>query len=60
MTARRTVDVAVSTTGLDAQGRPQRVPIAVDNSGNAVAVAPAPSLEPDLEGDHMLINRQRG
>ncbi len=38
MTARRTVDVAVSTTGLNAQGRPQRVPIAVDSAGNAVTV----------------------
>jgi NADH-quinone oxidoreductase subunit D len=56
MTAHRTVDVAVSTTGLDAQGRPQRVPVAVDSGGNAVAVAAPPGIEPDLEGDHMLIN----
>ncbi len=56
MSARRTVDVAVSTTGLDAQGRPQRVPIGVDSAGNAVAVATPPSIEPDLESDHMLIN----
>jgi NADH-quinone oxidoreductase subunit D len=56
MTARRTVDVAVSTTGLDAQGRPQRVPIAVDSAGNAVTVATPPSIEPNLESDHMLIN----
>jgi NADH-quinone oxidoreductase subunit D len=56
MTARRTVDVAVSTTGLDAQGRPQRVPIAVDSAGNAVTVTTPPSIEPDLESDHMLIN----
>src|SRR5215472_8020979 len=56
MTARRTVDVAVSTTGLDAQGRPQRVPLAVDEAGNTVAVAEPPGIEPDLEGEHMLIN----
>jgi NADH-quinone oxidoreductase subunit D len=56
MTGHRTVDVTLSTSGLDAQGRPQRVPLAVDSAGNAVAVAPPPSVEPDLEGDHMLIN----
>src|SRR5579871_1098352 len=56
MTAHRTVDVAVSTTGLDAQGRPQRVPVAVDSAGNAIAVAPPATIEPDLEGEHMLIN----
>lgn len=56
MPARRTVDVALSTTGLDAQGRPQRVPVAIDSAGNAVPVAAPPAYEPDLEGDHMLIN----
>jgi NADH-quinone oxidoreductase subunit D len=56
MTGTRTVDVQLSTTGLDAQGRPQRVPVAVDGAGNAVAVAPPPALEPDLDSDHMLIN----
>jgi len=56
MTANRTIDVALSTTGLDAQGRPQRVPIAVDSAGNPVTVVPPPAAEPELEGDHMLIN----
>jgi NADH-quinone oxidoreductase subunit D len=56
MSGTRTVDVALSTSGLDAQGRPQRVPIGVDAAGQAVTVAPPPALEPDLEGDHMLIN----
>ena len=55
-TKKRTVEVELSTTGLDAQGRPRRVPLAVDESGNAVAVAEPPSIEPDLAGDHMLIN----
>jgi NADH-quinone oxidoreductase subunit D len=55
-TTKRTVEVALSTTGLDPQGRPQRVPLAVDEGGNAVAVQAPPALEPDLEGDHMLIN----
>src|SRR5688500_7916117 len=53
-TTRRTVEVELSTTGLDAQGRPQRVPLAVD--GTALDVAAPPALEPGLEGDHMLIN----
>ncbi len=52
----RTVEVSLSTTGLDPMGRPMRTPLAVDESGDTVAVAAPPALEPDLEGDHMLIN----
>jgi NADH-quinone oxidoreductase subunit D len=55
-TTRRTVEVELSTSGLDAQGRPRRVPLAVDEHGNAVAVAEPPTIEPDLAGEHMLIN----
>ena len=55
-TIKRTVEVELSTTGLDAQGRPQRVPLAVAEDGSTVAVAAPPSLEPELEGEHMLIN----
>ena len=53
-TTKRTVEVELSTTGLDAQGRPQRIPLAVD--GSTLDVAAPPALEPELEGDHMLIN----
>src|SRR6478736_5223881 len=55
-TTKRTVEVSLSTTGLDEQGRPQRVPLAVDEAGNLVPIDTAPPLEPDLEADHMLIN----
>src|SRR5215467_6613553 len=55
-TKKRTVEVELSTSGLDAQGRPVRVPLAVDESGSPVALEAPPSLEPDLEGEHMLIN----
>ena len=55
-TTKRTVEIELSTTGLDAQGRPQRVPLAVDESGNLVAVELAPEIEPGLDGEHMLIN----
>ena len=55
-TTTRTVEVELSTTGLDAQGRPQRVPLATDEAGNLVPLAAAPALEPELEGEHMLIN----
>jgi NADH-quinone oxidoreductase subunit D len=55
-TTKRTVDVELSTTGLDARGRPQRVPLVTDQSGQVVPVTAAPPVEPDLEGDHMLIN----
>src|ERR1051326_7698738 len=55
-TTKRTVEVELSTTGLDAQGRPQRVPLAVDEGGNVLTMEAAPGIEPDLSGEHMLIN----
>ena len=55
-TTKRTVEVELSTTGLDAQGRPRRVPLVTDQRGQVVPVTAAPGVEPDLEGDHMLIN----
>jgi NADH-quinone oxidoreductase subunit D len=56
MAGRRTVEVALSTTGVDASGHPQRVPLVVDGSGAAVAVEAPPPIEPELTGEHMLIN----
>jgi NADH-quinone oxidoreductase subunit D len=55
-TKTRTVEVDLSTTGLDAQGRPQRVPLATDEAGNLVPLNAPPAVEPELEGEHMLIN----
>jgi NADH-quinone oxidoreductase subunit D len=55
-TTTRTVEVELSTTGLDSQGRPQRVPLATDEAGNLVTIDAVPALEPELEGEHMLIN----
>src|SRR5690242_4386890 len=55
-TTRRTVEVELSTSGLDAQGRPQRVPLMVDDGGSPVALEALPALEPELAGEHMLIN----
>jgi NADH-quinone oxidoreductase subunit D len=55
-TTTRTIEVELSTTGLDAQGRPQRVPLATDEAGNLVPLTAPPALEPELEGEHMLIN----
>jgi NADH-quinone oxidoreductase subunit D len=55
-TQKRTVDVALSTTGVDAQGRPQRVPLVTADDGSPVAVEAPPAIEPDLTGEHMLIN----
>src|SRR3989475_7095887 len=54
--AKRTVEVELSTTGLDAQGRPQRVPILTDDGAGGLALQAPPGIEPDLEGEHMLIN----
>jgi NADH-quinone oxidoreductase subunit D len=55
-TQKRTVEVALSTTGVDAEGRPQRVPLVTARDGSAVAVEAPPAIEPDLDGEHMLIN----
>ena len=55
-TTKRTVNVELSTTGLDSHGRPQRVPLAVDEAGNVVTLEAPPQMEPDLAGEHMLIN----
>jgi NADH-quinone oxidoreductase subunit D len=56
MATRRTLEVALSTSGLDAQGRPTRVPLSVGADGETVAIAPPPGIEPDLGGEHMLLN----
>jgi NADH-quinone oxidoreductase subunit D len=53
---KRTVEVSLSTSGLDAQGRPQRTPLVVDDGGRITTLEAPPSLEPQLEGEHMLIN----
>ena len=55
-TTKRTVDVQLSTTGMDSRGRPQRVPLVTDEAGNIVPMTAPPAAEPELEGDHMLIN----
>src|SRR4026209_108715 len=52
----RTLEVELSTTGLDAQGRPQRVPLVTGGDTGDFSVSPPPSLEPELSTDHMLIN----
>src|SRR5215204_6964574 len=55
-TTKRTVEVARATSGLDAQGRPQRTPLLVGGHDSAVALEAPPSIEPDMDGEHMLIN----
>jgi len=55
-TTTRTIEVELSTSGLDQAGRPQRVPLVTNDGGTAVALEAPPMLEPDLEGEHMLIN----
>jgi NADH-quinone oxidoreductase subunit D len=55
-TLKRTVEVELSTSGMDAQGRPVRTPLVVGGDGDTITVAAPPALEPELEGEHMLIN----
>lgn len=54
--AKRTVDVALGTSGLDAEGRPRRAPLVVNEGGQVSTLEAPPALEPELEGEHMLIN----
>ena len=56
MAGKRTVEVSLSTSGLDAAGRPQRTPLVVDEGGRISTLEAPPSLEPELIGEHMLIN----
>ena len=56
MADKRTVEVSLSTSGVDAQGRPQRTPLVVDEGGRVTTLDAPPSMEPELEGEHMLIN----
>ncbi|HEX6315576.1 MAG TPA: NADH dehydrogenase (quinone) subunit D [Gemmatimonadaceae bacterium] len=56
MAEKRTVEVALSTSGLDAEGRPRRTPLVVDEGGRVTTLEAPPPMEPELEGEHMLIN----
>jgi NADH-quinone oxidoreductase subunit D len=53
---KRTVEVALATPGVDAEGRLQRSPLMVDEGGRVSTLEPQLPLEPELEGEHMLIN----
>jgi NADH-quinone oxidoreductase subunit D len=53
---RRTVEVSLGTSGLDAEGRPVRAPLVVDDGGRVSTLEAPPAIEPQLEGEHMLIN----
>ena len=56
MSSRRTIEVALGTSGLDANGMPLRAPL-VAQGGKAVALdAPVMVPEPEMSSDHMLIN----
>lgn len=60
MSARRTIEVALGTSGLDAQGQPLRAALTAQG-GRALAVDASSALalqtaEPEFEADHMLIN----
>ncbi len=57
--SKRTVEVALATPGLDAQGQPTRVPVGV--AGEPLSLPPSPPppaepVEPELGGEHMLVN----
>lgn len=57
MAGKRTVEVAVGSAGLDAEGRPIRTPLTVREGGSLTTLeAPAEFESPELVGEHMLIN----
>ena len=55
-TTKRTVEVALGTSGIDAEGRPKRAPVTVTEGGRVGTLERPEPLEPDLAGEHMLIN----
>ncbi len=56
MSSRRTIEVALGTSGLDANGMPLRAPL-VAQGGKAVALDTSVMVpEPEMGSDHMLIN----
>ncbi len=55
-TKTRTIEVELATTGLNAAGKPQRIPLVTNDGGTAVMMEEPVALEPGLDGEHMLIN----
>src|SRR5262245_58234758 len=53
MSEKRTVELALATSGLDPAGRPVRIPLGLSETGRDVDVA---SDEGDLGGERMLLN----
>lgn len=53
--ARRTIEVALGTSGMDADGRMVTNPL-VQRTAERAAISTVPDREPELESDHMLIN----
>ncbi|MEJ7808961.1 MAG: NADH dehydrogenase (quinone) subunit D [Gemmatimonadaceae bacterium] len=55
-TTKRTVEVALGTSGVDASGRAVRSPLMMTEGGAVTTLEPPEALEPELAGEHMLIN----
>ncbi len=53
MGTKRTIDLELATSGVDAQGQPQRVPLGAGAVGAGILMG---QEEPELGGDHMLVN----
>jgi len=51
MATKRTIEVELSTTGLGADGKPQRIPLGAEG-----LMSPPLGLEPEMRGENMLIN----
>jgi NADH-quinone oxidoreductase subunit D len=53
---RRTVEVSLSAGSIGPDGQPRQTPLVVDDGGNVLTMEAPNGVEPDLGGEHMLIN----
>src|SRR5258708_4261015 len=56
MAETRAVEIDLATPGLDAHGRPVRIPLGPDLSASSATGFAEAGEEPDLGGEHMLLN----
>ena len=56
MATKRTVEVALATSGMSAEGRPQFSALSADDGGKVIMVDERPGFEPEIAAEHMLIN----
>jgi NADH-quinone oxidoreductase subunit D len=56
MATKRTVEVALATSGVGPDGQPRRSLLTANEGGNVLTLPPRGDEEPDMAAEHMLIN----